>query len=375
MNNIVLQLDPVPGNARNSEGAFVTLKDGRILFAWSKFLSDQGGDHEPSIIVCRTSDDGGQSWTNEDRVLVKPEGNAHNVMSVSLLRLQDGRIALLYLSKTNKADGAHECRPEIRFSDDEMATLSPATALTLSADYHVGNNDRLIQLDDGTLILPVAQHRFGIAPQLNAGKAQLQFKAPGLIFCFLSRDGGRTWTESTNSFYRAFPDGSGLQEPGVLPLQGGRLWLWARTAWKNGEAHARQWQAFSADNGSTWSEPEPSVFASPCSPLSMKRIPPGSSHGGDLLAVWNDHSGRFPFSQAADFHNRSPLACAVSADDGATWKHHRLLENEPGCGYCYTAIHFTDDAVLLAYCAGGPKPQNCLQRLRVRRILLSELSR
>jgi hypothetical protein len=32
-----------------------------------------------------------------------------------------------------------------------------------------------------------------------------------------------------------------------------------------------------------------------------------------------------------------------------------------------------DDAILLAYCAGGPAPQNCLQRLRMRRISVSEL--
>lgn len=367
-NEIVLQLDPTPGNARNSEGAFITLKDGRILFAWSKFLSDKGGDQEPSIIVCRTSDDDGHSWTNQDRILVQPEGEAHNVMSVSLLRLQDGRIALLYLSKENKANGAHECRPEIRFSDDELETLSPAIPLTLSTDYHVGNNDRLIQLDDGTLILPVAQHRFGVAPKLNAeGKAQLQFKPPGLNFCFLSRDGGQTWTESINSIYRAFPDGSGLQEPGVLPLRDGRLWMWARTSWKNDEAHARQWQSFSDDGGSTWSEPEPSVFASPCSPLSMKRIP----STGDLLAIWNDYSGHFSFAERADV--RSPLVGALSSDEGVTWKAHFLLENEPEHGYCYTAIQFTDDAVLLAYCAGSPQQGGRLNRLRMRRVLLSEI--
>lgn len=366
--SLVLQLDPVPGNARNSEGAFVTLSDGRLLFAWSKFVSDKGGDQEPSIIVCRTSDDDGQTWSDEDRILVEPEGQAHNVMSVSLLRLQDGRIALLYLSKESKGNGAHQCRPEIRFSSDEMETLSPAIPLTLSTDYHVGNNDRLIQLEDGTLVMPVGQHRFGVTPQLNEeGKSQLQFKAPAVIFCFLSHDGGYTWTESLNSFYRAFSDGSGFQEPGVLPLQDGRLWLWVRAAWKNKEAHARQWQSFSADAGSTWSEPEPSVFASPNSPLSMKRIP----STGDLLAVWNDHSGRFPFADRADV--RSPLVGALSSDEGVTWKTHFLLENEPEHGYCYTTIHFTDDAVLLAYCAGSPQQGGRLNRLRMRRVLLSEI--
>jgi len=37
-NQVVLQLDPKRGNSRNSEGAFVTLNNGRILFTYSKFL-------------------------------------------------------------------------------------------------------------------------------------------------------------------------------------------------------------------------------------------------------------------------------------------------------------------------------------------------
>jgi sialidase-1 len=29
-----------------------------------------------------------------------------------------------------------------------------------------------------------------------------------------------------------------------------------------------------------------------------------------------------------------------------------VLEDDPGGWYCYTAIHFVKDAVLLSYCAG-----------------------
>lgn len=367
---IVLELNPTPGNARNSEGAFVTLNDGRLLFAWSKFLSDQGGDHEPSIIVARTSDDGGRTWNDDERILAQPENGAHNLMSASLLRLQNGRILFLALSKKNFPDGGHQCQPLARFSDDEMATLSPAAPLTLSTDYHVVNNDRLIQLRDGTLIVPTAQHRFGMPSKLPAqGKPQPQFKNPALIFYLRSEDNGQTWTESQNSYYRCFPSGHGLQEPGVIELNDGRLWSWTRTAWKDIDDTSHQWQSFSSNGGLIWSEPEPTVFASPCSPLSMKRIP----QTGDLFAVWNDHSGRFPISNKADFHNRTPLVCAISSDEGVTWKGHQIIEESPDHGFCYTAIHFTDDAVLLAYCAGGPAPQNCLQRLRMRRIAINEL--
>jgi len=367
---IVLELNPTAGNARNSEGAFVTLNDGRLLFAWSKFLSSESGDHEPSVIAARTSDDGGRTWNDDERILAQPENGAHNLMSASLLRLQNGRILFLSLSKKNFPDGSHQCQPLARFSDDEMTTISSATPLTLSTDYHVVNNDRLIQLRDGTLIVPAAQHRFGMPSQIPAqGKPQPQFKNPALIFYLRSEDNGETWTESQNSYYRCFPSGHGLQEPGVVELNDGRLWSWTRTAWKDVGDTSHQWQSFSENGGETWSEPTPSVFASPCSPLSMKRIP----ETGDLLAVWNDHSGSFPFSQKGDFHNRTPLVCAVSSDEGITWKHHQIIEDSPEHGYCYTAIHFVDDAVLLAYCAGGPAPQNCLQRLRMRRIEMNDL--
>ncbi len=367
MRNTVFQLDPTAQNARNSEGAFLTLNDGRILYAWSKFTSERSHDNEPSIIASHISSDGGHTWPDEERILARPERGAHNLMSVSLLRLQNDRILLLYASKTHLATGNVRCIPCVRFSDDEGETWSDEKEVTASSDYHVVNNDRLIQLKDGTLIVPVALHRRRLA---SSGEANgvLGFSYAALIFFFISRDGGETWLESENSFYRCFPGGGGLQEPGVIELSDGRLWAWARNSWQQGDAGRRQWQAFSEDGGRIWSEPEPSVFVSPCSPLSMKRIP----STGDLLAVWNDHSGRFPLPP--QLNERRPLACAISSDEGATWKHHQLLDDAYEHGFHYIAIHFTDDAVLLAYCAGGPRPEmGWLQRLRIQRIPLTEL--
>lgn len=72
--NTVLQLDPTSENERNSEGSFITLQDGRILYAWTKF--GKSHDNEPSVLVSLTSADGGQSWSDETRVLITPEGGA-----------------------------------------------------------------------------------------------------------------------------------------------------------------------------------------------------------------------------------------------------------------------------------------------------------
>jgi hypothetical protein len=368
-NTIALQLNPGPGNGRNSEGSFITLKDGRILFAWSKYITENFEDHDRSAIFARYSHDSGRSWLPEERLLIDPQ-KALNVMSVSLLRLQDRRILMLYMRKTDAGGGCVRCTPMVCFSDDEMETLSAPAPITLSPDYHVVNNDRVIQLKNGRLVVPINTHRFAMPSHTSANSiTHPVFAAPALTFFLLSDDGGATWRESINSYYRCFPNGQGLQEPGVIELNDGRLWSWSRTG------AGRQWQSFSTDGGQIWAEPEPSSFTSPCSPLSMKRIP----STGHLLAVWNDHSGRFPLPQRTSsshsLADRNPLVCAISRNEGITWQHHSLLEDTSEHGFCYTAIHFVDNAVLLAYCAGGPSPQSCLVRLRLRRLALEEIYR
>ncbi len=42
----------------------------------------------------------------------------------------------------------------------------------------------------------------------------------------------------------------------------------------------------------------------------------------------------------------------LSNDEGRMWEKIKSLEDDPGGHYCYTAIDFVGDHVLLAYCAG-----------------------
>jgi hypothetical protein len=81
----------------------------------------------------------------------------------------------------------------------------------------------------------------------------------------------------------------------------------------------------------------------------VKRIP----KTGDLLIVWNDTAEKV----------RTPLTVAVSKDEGRTWQHVRNVETDAEGWYCYTAVEFFGNRVLLAYCAGTPK--NRLGRTRV----------
>ena len=100
---VALELTPGPDNPRNSEGAFLPLKDGRILFAYSRYYGTSSSDHATADIAARHSSDKGATWTDKDVIIVRNHGGM-NVMSVSLLRLQTGEIALFYLRKNSTVD-------------------------------------------------------------------------------------------------------------------------------------------------------------------------------------------------------------------------------------------------------------------------------
>jgi len=345
---ITLQLNHKRNNPRNSEGGFVTLTDGSIFFAYSRYRGSSGSDHGTADIAARVSRDGGRTWTSRDRVIVPNEG-ACNVMSVSMLRLQDGRIALFYARKNSFRD----CRLQLRTSSDEGATWSEPTPCIPAPGYFVVNNDRIVQLKGGRLVVPAAYHRARLDTDEMTWGA---FDHRGVALYYLSDDGGATWSESANWLALPAASNSGLQEPGAVELKGGRLYGWCRTD------TGRQWQYQSRDRGVTWSQPEPSRFRSPNGPMSIKRIPAT----GDLLALWNDAS-QTPDNAS---HNRTPLAAAISSDEGKRWRHTRLVERDPRRGFCYIAIHFVDDVVLLSYCCGG-RGGGILQDLCVRRVPLS----
>ncbi len=351
ISNVVLELDPSENNPRNSEGAFVTLKDGTILFAYSRYYGG-ASDHSNADISARYSSDGGNTWTDKDQILVKNDAE-QNVMSVSLLRLQDDRIALFYMRK----NGLHDCRLVMKTSANEGKSWTEAILTIPAPGYFVVNNDRVVQLKSGRLIVPAAYHR----RKGEDTRDMKNFDARATAIYFISDDTGETWRESKSLWTLPVASISGLQEPGIIELNDERLFSWARTD------QGCQYGMWSFDDGDTWSPPLPTQFRSPRSPLSMKRI----IINNHLLAIWNDHSGRFTlYPTQPSTAKRTPLVSAISENEGKTWKHFKQIESNPDEGYCYTAIHFVDDFVLLAYCAGGAETKGCLNRLRIRKIKL-----
>jgi sialidase-1 len=111
----------------------------------------------------------------------------------------------------------------------------------------------------------------------------------------------------------------------------------------------------SHDGGETWSPPEPTELIAPTAPASARRL----ADSDEILILYNDRSG-VPYSpdRSTPFHHRTPLAAAISQDNGHTWGHCRLIESDLSKSYCYTSIAFHDGNTLLTYYVGqvgGPR--------------------
>lgn len=364
----VLFLQTEDGNPRNGEGSFVRLKNDAIMFAYTQYYGKSWYDHATARIAACYSYDEGESWS-EPSLLIEKNENALNIMSVSLLRLQNGDIGLMYLQKMSTDNGI-TCMPMFRFSGDDGVSWSDPICCTDEPGFYVVNNDRLIQLKNGRLIAPLAHHG-GAITKLT----------PGTVRFIYSDDNGRSWTLTGVKIRSPFKDKKECQEPGIFELDDGRLWTYFRTA------YGHQYQSFSYDGGESWTAPAPNLhFTSPDSPMLVKRIknyvfaifnPIGYNCLNDLVEEWNSPK-------------RTPYVCAISKNGGLSFdstekcfadgemsdfaKNCVLLEDDTSNSYCYPAAIETSNGFLLAYYhSNGSKV--CLNCTKISKISFEELEK
>lgn len=340
LNETTLQLKPGPNNPRNSEGDFVNLKNGKILFAYTKFI-ESSNDNAPAKIMGRYSYDKGKTWTEEDQIIVEGEGE-ENVMSVSFLRMRNGDIAFFYGRKNSLDDNI----PQIRISKNNGTSWSePSPIITDQKGYFVLNNDRVIQLSSGRILVPVSLHKTPNSIWYNKGE----------IRCYYSDDNGQTWNRGQSV---PTPFNVITQEPGIVELKDKRIMMIIRAS------GGFQYKSYSEDYGNTWSLAERSVISSPISPASIKRI----HKTDDLVLVWNNNgkSGAGYFKA-----KRSPLTVAISQDEGVTWKNVQNIEDNLNESYAYTAVEEVDGYLLLGYYVKKDKTDG--YGLKVKRIKLKDI--
>jgi predicted neuraminidase len=117
----------------------------------------------------------------------------------------------------------------------------------------------------------------------------------------------------------------GVIQPAVWEYAPGRLKMLMRATRRVGHIC----QALSDDWGRTWTSARPSDLPNPNSGLDAVRL-----SDGRVALVYNPTQS-----------GRTPLAIALSEDNGQTWPHRRLLETEPG-EFSYPAIIQTSDGLL-----------------------------
>jgi len=216
-----------------------------------------------------------------------------------------------------------------------------------------------ITLSDGTLLLPVywmemlqgfnwdrhlAQAAQSHTPVFLTEKVKCQF----CCGVWLSRDGGRTWSQHGSV---TLPFGKycwGGWEPNVVELGSGRLVMLMRA-----DGSGCLWRSDSDDRGRTWSPPYPTAIANPGSKF-------------DLLNL----QGRIVLLHNPDPQVRHSLALWVSKDDMQTWSIKRELSRsrQPGRWICYPHA-CPDDARQTLYVASDAVKEFYLQQIPYRDIL------
>jgi sialidase-1 len=262
----------------------------------------------------KISEDRGRTWTKPFEI-VSNDARV-NVGRLSLVRIAKewpsyggwvkgkSSVALIY----TKLAGPYHDGIYIRISRDECRTWSKEERINPSPSSYIYTahlNDSAIEISGNRLIVPVS----------------LMFRDLVGSTVYFSDDEGLTWQKSTGEVIISRRSGnsdrgvcfSHFAEPTVAELKDKRLIMFGRTL------TGRIYQSFSGDRGVTWSDPEPTELASSWAPALLKTVP----STGDLMVIWN---------QASDEEMRSGLfrmrlSCAISTDDGKTWRYFKNLES------------------------------------------------
>ena len=129
------------------------------------------------------------------------------------------------------------------------------------------------------------------------------------VYVVYSDDDGRTWQRNQDGLLYILHDWSTnydkVNEPSVAEVAPGRLLMIMRSSLN------RLYQAWSSDNGTTWTRPVPTALAATETPAQIRRLPTGH-----LLIVWNQESDE----EVMRGLNRTRVSCAISRNGGSVWE-------------------------------------------------------
>ena len=294
------------------DSSFIRLQDGKVLHS-------SGG-------LFNFSEDRGISWS-EPATRKDNEGNPVGARAdTSLVNLAGNGIGLTgrisekggyYMVFWRSEDGGKTWEPPIRLTPPGMNT----------AAYQ----DVFLRTSSGRIVLPVYSSVKG-SEWKHAEKSPLtgkllngQFVSTaahwfdyGLMYSFVvySDDDGRTWRRNRDGDLMILLGWngpySGVGEPSVTETAPGTLLMMMRCNL------GRLFQAWSYDNGETWTRPQPTPLASSPAPAQIRTLP-----NGHLLVVWSQESPE----ENKQGYNRLRLSSAVSRNGGSVWEFFQNVES------------------------------------------------
>ena len=267
---------------------------GKLLAAW--FGGTAEGDKDVAIWLSRRN---GSTWSPPEKVA---EESGQPCWNPVLFRERKSGDVLLYY----KAGPSPQTWSGFyKRSRDGGATFGDPYILPAGLLGPIKNKP--VQLDDGTILAPTSNESF----------------KTWASWVERSTDGGRSWTRHGPIFH---PDNPyGVIQPSILMRRDGSLMMVMRS-----RGIGQVCMATSQDRGLSWSA------ASAIESL------PNPNSGIDAVTLAD---GRQALVYNPTHRGRTPLALALSNDDGQTWQIAKTLEDEPG-EYSYPAIIQTDDGTL-----------------------------
>ena len=306
------------GNPRNTADSLLELHDGTLVYIYGRQRAR--ADEAASDVAAKKSTDGGFSWS-ASFVLMANQGNM-NSGTGGWRRLHSGKIGVVIFHM----DDYDNLKCYFSTTDDRLKEYSEPSLITARPGYNCPCNGRLLQLDSGRLIYPVAYTVRSRAQNENYS-----------VLVYFSDDEGKTWRESRSELKLAK---RGAMEPVVAEIKEGRCMMLIRTQLGS------QYQSFSDDGGETWTPAQPSALISPEGGVYLTRIP----STGDLLACWN-------YDFKPHWHNRHyglrcPLSAAISKNAGKTWENVKDIEDDHRYSFGNPSITFVKDKVYIVYYQG-----------------------
>jgi len=304
---------------RSDTAAIAPLSNGRLMVVYHKYHrgKEAGRDHGMCTIWSKISSDQGRTWHTARKLIDVAEGDM-NVQAPALLRTRDDELFLIALRAHKGGSSSTMC---VFVSKDEAKTFEELPPVWKQSQGQLlqGGTSCIMELSNGRLLLPFH------------GGVGNQWRQKNSAGCYYSDNKGETWQRSTMI---DLPK-RGAMEGSVVQLGDRSLLMTLRTQ-LGGPYIAR-----SKDLGKTWSKAIFSGLEGGESGTCLRRLP-----GSDRLVLFWNNSKFEP--KHHHFGERSPLAAAVSSDNGKTWRKLGNIADNLKAEYTNLDCFFTEkgDAIL-----------------------------